>query len=168
MRVYGVAFLRETLDRTRGEISRSSTFKILGEDSFEGGSWLAGVDLHCYADSNCVVLFDLSLNQHEEARSVTCLSLPEGEGSQEERHYFAVGTAFIDPDQEESTRGRIILVCSTGQGQFNLLAETPTRGAVHSIGQLPKGLFAASSNSEVSCSTQSRSATDNKAECSPR
>lgn len=36
MRAYGVGFLRETLDRTTGDITRASTFKILGEDSFEG------------------------------------------------------------------------------------------------------------------------------------
>lgn len=38
MRAYGVGFLRETLDRTSGDITRASTFKILGEDSFEGRS----------------------------------------------------------------------------------------------------------------------------------
>lgn len=36
MCAYGVAFLRETLDRTKGEITRASSFKVLGKDSFEG------------------------------------------------------------------------------------------------------------------------------------
>jgi hypothetical protein len=95
------------------------------------------------------VLLDFELNQHEEARSVACLTLPESEDSMEYVQYFAVGTAFIEPDQEESTKGRILLFTIAGEGQFELLAETQTRGAVHSIGQLQNGKFAASSNSEV-------------------
>lgn len=80
---------------------------------------------------------------------MACLSLPGSEELTEYVQYFAVGTAFIEPDQEESTKGRILLFASAGEGQFELLAETQTRGAVHSIGQLPNGKFAASSNSEV-------------------
>lgn len=63
--------------------------------------------------------------------------------------YFAVGTAYIEPEQEESTRGRILLFNKAAPGRFTLVAETHTRGAVHSIGQLKHGKFAATSNSEV-------------------
>lgn len=36
MRAYGLAFLQEKLDRNTGEIARSSSFKVLGQDSFDG------------------------------------------------------------------------------------------------------------------------------------
>lgn len=150
MRAYGVAFLRETLDRKKGEVLRSSTFKVLGEDSFEGEPSTLCRKSYQLAHLKLSVLLDFSLNGSEEARSVACLSLPEGESSTVQQQCFAVGTAFIEPDQEECTAGRILLFANAGEGQFELLAEAPTRGAVHAIGQLPNGRFVATSNSEVS------------------
>ena len=36
LKAYGVVFLRELLDRTTGDVSRDSSFKVLDETSFDG------------------------------------------------------------------------------------------------------------------------------------
>lgn len=97
-----------------------------------------------------IVLLDFPLQQHEEARSVACLTLPDSDDSQKQSQYFAVGTAFIEPDQEECTRGRLLLFAPSVEGKFSMVYDTKSPGAVHSIGQLPNGKFAITANSHVS------------------
>ena len=62
---------------------------------------------------------------------------------------FVVGTGFIEPDAEESKRGRVLVFEHAGEGSYRQVGEAETRGAVHAIAGLPDGKFAVTSNSEV-------------------
>lgn len=67
-----------------------------------------------------------------------------------ETEQFLVGTAFIDPEDSECYRGRLILYEYAGEKSgYRQIAELDTRGAVHAITGLTDNLVAIASNSEV-------------------
>jgi DNA damage-binding protein 1 len=61
-----------------------------------------------------------------------CSSIFEGY----DREYITVGTALVIPDEEEPSRGRILVFEVVGEGEdrrLNLVTEKETKGAVFSL-----------------------------------
>lgn len=91
------------------------------------------------------------LQPFEEACSVMTTGFaPSGKTSNfQDKHYFVVGTALALPNEDEPTKGRI-LVFSVVENKLRLEAETGVRGAVYSINDF-NGKILAGVNSKVRC-----------------
>lgn len=90
------------------------------------------------------------LQPFEEACSVmaTGFKASEKDKSSNEKYYFVVGTALALPNEDEPTKGRI-LVFSVVESKLRLEAETTVRGAAYSINDF-NGKILAGVNSKVS------------------
>lgn len=67
------------------------------------------------------------LEHQEMACSVSTLQF-----ANDPSHYYAVGTAFVLPDEHEPSKGRILLL-QVQNGKLGAVVEKQTRGAVYNI-----------------------------------
>lgn len=75
----------------------------------------------------------------------SCFSCPLSENSDatDAEEFIVVGTTFCLPDEQQPTRGRILLFSSgTNGATFSLVTETMTKGAVLSLASLKNKLVA--------------------------
>ena len=63
--------------------------------------------------------------------------------------YFAVGTAFAHPSEDEPHLGRILIFSVTEGRQITLMAEQEVKGAVYSLCIVSEGKLLAGINSKV-------------------
>jgi len=82
------------------------------------------------------------LNEFESPCSILTTTLGEDPTS-----YYVVGTAFALPNENEPSKGRI-LIFSMNEGKHKLVLETETKGAVYSLSAF-NGKFLAGINSKV-------------------
>jgi hypothetical protein len=95
------------------------------------------------------VLMDERLENNEEVESVIAAQLDESG-----LEYFVIGTAFIQPGESESSRGRLLLYTrKAGDGDVLVRkGETEVGGCVYAMATLPKSRLAAAVNSKVTLS----------------
>lgn len=80
------------------------------------------------------------LNEDELVESVVLADLREASGAVVER--FVVGTASIEDEQAESTRGRIIVFDVTGERMLKLVSEWTVKGACRALGVVDGNIVA--------------------------
>lgn len=82
-----------------------------------------------------------ALNEEELVESVIRADIREDSGELVER--FVVGTAFLDDDQDESIRGRIIVFAVTSERKLKVITELPVKGACRALGVIAGNIVAA-------------------------
>lgn len=102
---------------------------------------------------NPAVMDGYLLQAYEESCSVMATGFKAtGKASNpQDKYYFVVGTALTLPNEDEPTKGRI-LVFSVQDNKLRLEAETSVRGAVYSINDF-NGKILAGVNSKVCTSS---------------
>ena len=81
------------------------------------------------------------LNEEELVESVIRADIREDYGELVER--FVVGTAYLDEDQDESIRGRIIVFAVTEERKLRVITELPVKGACRALGVIAGNVVAA-------------------------
>ena len=81
------------------------------------------------------------LNEEELVESVIRADVREENGDLVER--FVVGTAYLDEDQDESIRGRIIIFTVTMERKLKVVTELPVKGACRALGAIDGNIVAA-------------------------
>lgn len=121
LRVFGLGTIKRSI-RAGIEVMQSH-FKLADEILFE--------ELATYA-----------LNEDELVESVIRADLHEGNsGTLVER--FVVGTAYLDDQHDESTRGRIIVFAVTTERALTVVTELPIKGACRALGVVDGNIVAA-------------------------
>ena len=81
------------------------------------------------------------LNEEELVESVIRADIREDSGELVER--FVVGTAYLDDEEPDSTRGRIIVFAVTSERTLKVITELPVRGACRALGVISGNIVAA-------------------------
>lgn len=81
------------------------------------------------------------LNEEELVESVIRAEIREDSDTLRER--FIVGTTYMDDEQSESIRGRILVFAVTNERALRLITELPVRGACRALGVLHGNIVAA-------------------------
>lgn len=81
------------------------------------------------------------LDEDELVESVVRADLREDSGAMVER--FVIGTAYLDPSKDDSTRGRIIVFAVTGERILRVITELPVKGACRALGVVEGNIVAA-------------------------
>lgn len=81
------------------------------------------------------------LNEDELVESVMRAELPDGSGGMAER--FVLGTAYVDEDNSDSVRGRIIIFEVTEDRQLKVVTEHNVRGACRCLAMIDSKIVAA-------------------------
>lgn len=81
------------------------------------------------------------LNEEELVESVIRAEIREDSDTLKER--FVVGTTYMDDDQSEPMRGRILVFAVTNERLLRLITELPVRGACRALGALHGNIIAA-------------------------
>lgn len=81
------------------------------------------------------------LNEEELVESVIRADIREDSGELVER--FVVGTAYLDDDQEDAARGRIIVFAVTPERRLKVITELPVKGACRALGVIGGNIVAA-------------------------
>ena len=82
-----------------------------------------------------------SLNEEELVESVIRADIREDSGELLER--FVVGTAYLDDEESDSTRGRIIVFAVTSERKLRVITELPVKGACRALGAISGNIVAA-------------------------
>ena len=120
LKAFGLGTIHRSL-RESQEVVKSH-FKLVDEVLFE--------ELDTYA-----------LNEEELVESVIRAEIREDSGELVER--FVIGTAYLDEEDSNSTRGRIILFAVTSERTLKVITELPVRGACRALGAISGNIVAA-------------------------
>ena len=120
LRAFGLGTISRSL-RNSQEVVRSH-FKLADEVLFE--------KLDSYA-----------LNEEELVESVIRADIREDSGDLVER--FVVGTAYLDDEEPDSIRGRIIVFAVTSERKLKVITELPVKGACRALGVISGKIVAA-------------------------
>ena len=86
-------------------------------------------------------LDNFELNEEELVESVIRADIREDSGEPVER--FVVGTAYLEDDQADSIRGRIMVFAVTSERRLKLITELPVKGACRALGAIAGNIVAA-------------------------
>ena len=120
MKGFGLGTIHRSLRGTEEVVK--SHFKLADEIMFE-------------------ILDTYPLNEEELVESVTRADIQEDSGELLER--FVVGTAFLEDDQGEAIRGRILVFAVTTERKLKLITEQPVKGACRALGCINGNIVAA-------------------------
>lgn len=120
LKAFGIGTIARSIRRSQEVIK--SHFKLADEILFK--------ELDTYA-----------LNEEELVESVIRADIREDSGVLVER--FVVGTAYLDDDETESTRGRIIVFAVTSERKLKVITELPVKGACRALGAISGNIVAA-------------------------
>lgn len=120
LKAFGIGTIHRSLCRSREVVK--SHFKLADEVLFK--------ELDTYA-----------LDEEELIESVIRADIREDSGELVER--FVVGTAYLDDDQDESIRGRIIIFAVTSERRLKVITELPVKGACRALGVIAGNIVAA-------------------------
>lgn len=120
LKAFGIGTIARSIRRSQEVIK--SHFKLADEILFK--------ELDTYA-----------LNEEELVESVIRADIREDSGVLVER--FVVGTAYLDDEETESTRGRIIVFAVTSERKLKVITELPVKGACRALGAISGNIVAA-------------------------
>ncbi len=120
LKAFGIGTIHRSLCRSREVVK--SHFKLADEVLFKE------LDTH-------------ALNEEELVESVIRADVREDSGELVER--FIVGTAYLDDDQDDSIRGRIIVFAVTSERKLKVITELPVKGACRALGVIAGNIVAA-------------------------
>lgn len=120
LKAFGIGTIHRSLRQSQ-EIVRSH-FKLADETLF--------TELDTYA-----------LNEEELVESVIRADIREDSGELVER--FIVGTAYLDDEEPDSVRGRIIVFAVTSERTLKVITELAVRGACRALGAISGNIVAA-------------------------
>lgn len=120
LKAFGIGTIHRSLRQSREFIK--SHFKLADEVLFK--------ELDTYA-----------LNEEELVESVIRADIREDSGELVER--FIVGTAYLDDEEPDSIRGRIIVFAVTSERTLKVITELPVRGACRALGVISGNIVAA-------------------------
>lgn len=120
LKAFGIGTIARSIRRSQEVIK--SHFKLTDEILFK--------ELDTYA-----------LNEEELVESVIRADLREDSGELVER--FVVGTAYLDDEETESTRGRIIVFAVTSERKLKVITVLPVKGACRALGAISGNIIAA-------------------------
>lgn len=120
LKAFGIGTIHRSLRQSQ-EIVKSH-FKLADEVLFK--------ELDSYA-----------LNEEELVESVIRADIREDSGELVER--FVVGTAYLDEEEPDSIRGRIIVFAVTSERTLKVITELPVRGACRALGVISGNIVAA-------------------------
>lgn len=120
LKAFGIGTIHRSLCRSREVVK--SHFKLADEVLFKE------LDTH-------------ALNEEELVESVIRADVCEDSGELVER--FIVGTAYLDDDQDDSIRGRIIVFAVTSERKLKVITELPVKGACRALGVIAGSIVAA-------------------------
>ena len=120
LKAFGIGTIARSIRRSQEVIK--SHFKLADEILFK--------ELDTYA-----------LNEEELVESVIRADIREDSGELVER--FVVGTAYLDEEEAESTRGRIIVFAVTSERTLKVITELPVKGACRALGTISGNIVAA-------------------------
>ena len=120
LKAFGIGTIHRSLHRSQ-EIIKSH-FKLADEVMFK--------ELDTYA-----------LNEEELVESVIRADLREDSGELAER--FVVGTSYLNEEEDESNRGRIIVFAVTSERTLKVITELPVKGACRALGAISGNIVAA-------------------------
>ena len=120
LKAFGIGTIARSIRRSQEVIK--SHFKLADEILFK--------ELDTYA-----------LNEEELVESVIRADLREDSGELVER--FVVGTAYLDDEETESTRGRIIVFAVTSERKLKVITVLPVKGACRALGAISGNIIAA-------------------------
>lgn len=120
LKAFGIGTIARSIRRSQEVIK--SHFKLADEILFK--------ELDNYA-----------LNEEELVESVIRADIREDSGDLVER--FVVGTAYLDDEETESTRGRIIVFAVTSERKLKVITELPVKGACRALGAISGNIVAA-------------------------
>ena len=120
LKAFGIGTIKRSLRRNQEVVK--SHFKLADEILFK--------ELDTY-----------ELNEEELVESVIRADVREDSGELVER--FVVGTAYLDDDQDESIRGRIIVFAVTLERKLKTITELPIKGACRALGVIAGNIVAA-------------------------
>ncbi len=120
LKAFGIGTIHKSLRRSQEVIK--SHFKLADEVLFK--------ELDSYP-----------LNEEELVESVTRADIREDSGELVER--FVVGTAYLDDEEPDSSRGRIIVFAVTSERTLKVITELPVRGACRALGVISGNIVAA-------------------------
>ena len=120
LKAFGIGTIQRSVRQSQ-EVIRSH-FKLADEVLFK--------ELDTYA-----------LNEEELVESVIRADIREDSGELVER--FIVGTAYLDDEEPDSIRGRIIVFAVTSERTLKVITELPVRGACRALGAISGSIVAA-------------------------
>ena len=120
LKAFGIGTIHRSLRQSQEVIK--SHFKLADEILFK--------ELDSYA-----------LNEDELVESVIRADILEDSGELVER--FVIGTAYLDDEEPDSTRGRIIVFAVTLERTLRVITELPVKGACRALGAISGNIVAA-------------------------
>ena len=120
LKAFGIGTIDRSLRQSQEVIK--SHFKLADEILFK--------ELDTYA-----------LNEDELVESVIRADIREDSGELVER--FVIGTAYLDDEEPDSTRGRIIVFAVTLERTLRVITELPVKGACRALGAISGNIVAA-------------------------
>lgn len=120
LKAFGMGTIHRSLRRSQEVVQ--SHFKLTDEVMFK--------ELDTY-----------ELNEEELVESVIRADIREDSGDLVER--FVVGTAYLDDEQDNSIRGRIIVFAVTTERRLKVITELPVKGACRALGVINGKIVAA-------------------------
>ncbi|KAH9827944.1 DNA damage-binding protein 1 [Teratosphaeria destructans] len=122
LKAFGLGTIKRTL--TAGEEIVESHFKLVDEVAFQ--------ELYTYP-----------LNEDELVECCIRCGLDDGSGTGELAERFVVGTAYLDDQDENSARGRLLVFEVTEERKLKLVTEQSLKGACRCLGVLEGGRIVA-------------------------
>ena len=120
LKAFGIGTIHRSLRQSQEVVE--SYFKLADEVMFQ--------ELDSYA-----------LNEEELVESVIRADIREDSGELVER--FVVGTAYLDDEEPDSIRGRIMVFAVTAERTLKVITELPVRGACRALGVISGNIVAA-------------------------
>ncbi|ORX91440.1 DNA damage-binding protein 1-like protein [Basidiobolus meristosporus CBS 931.73] len=108
-RTFGVLTMKLSVDPLSGEEDQTSYFKLFDDQTFE-------------------VLDSFQMDTHESVQCITSVTF-----EQDPNVYYAVGTAYALPDQDEPKAGKILIFQVLDTRQIKLVSDIEVKGCVYSI-----------------------------------
>lgn len=134
-----------SLNETVRRVAYSTNLKAFGlgtiERTLEDGSEVIQSHFKLADEVLFKELDTFALKQDELVESVIRADLEEGPGNIVER--FIVGTAYVDDDQDESIRGRILVFEVTPERGLSLVTQIAVKGACRALGIVEGNVVAA-------------------------
>lgn len=120
LKAFGIGTIQRSLRQSQEVVK--SHFKLTDEVLFK--------ELDTYA-----------LNEEELVESVIRADIREDSGELVER--FVVGTAYLDDEEPDSIRGRILVFAVTSERTLKIITELPVKGACRALGAISGNIVAA-------------------------
>lgn len=120
LKVFGIGTIQRSLRQSQETVK--SHFKLADEIHFK--------ELDTYA-----------LNEEELVESVIRADIREDSGALVER--FVVGTAYLNDEEPDSIRGRILVFAVTSERTLKIITELPIKGACRALGAISGNIVAA-------------------------